>query len=69
MADSIRTLKLREIEFMEMNKALIEMIENKEKQANQKVDGILRKYERFQVNLLKLKLSALVCCKHILMLL
>jgi len=54
MADSIRTLKLREMEFIEMNKALIEMIENKEKQANQKVDGILRKYERFQVNSLEL---------------
>jgi hypothetical protein len=50
MVDSIRALKLREMEFIEMNKNLIEMIENKEKQANQKVDGILRKYERFQVN-------------------
>lgn len=43
------SLKARELELIDKNKSLIDFIDDTEKQANQNVDLILRKYEKYQV--------------------
>ena len=47
--ESIQALNQREIELNDLNKVLIASIEKKEKKSIQEVDGILRKYEKYQV--------------------
>ena len=47
--DQIQSLRAREIELNDMNKVLIDTIEHKENKSIQEVDGILRKYEKYQV--------------------
>jgi hypothetical protein len=48
--ESIEALKIREIDLNQRNKQLIIEIEKKEKDSIHEVDGILRKYEKYQVN-------------------
>jgi len=43
-------LNQREKELNDLNKMLIDSIEKKEKKSIVEVDGILRKYEKYQVN-------------------
>ena len=47
--ESIEALKIREIDLNLRNKQLIIEIEKKEKDSIHEVDGILRKYEKYQV--------------------
>ena len=47
--ESIDELKQREIELIKRNKSLISSIDKTETDANKSVDGILRRYEKYQV--------------------
>jgi hypothetical protein len=42
-------LKKREEELFESNKDILRIIDIREKESNIQVDGILRKYEKYQV--------------------